>query len=147
MQVNGKTTIKAPRDKVWAALTDMDFVAACAPGLENMEVVETDRKFRATGSVGLGNLKVSFTGEIEFTALEAPDRAVLKGRGTAPGSAVEGTAEMRLSDDPEGGTLLDWTADINVLGTIASLASRMMGSVTQKLTAEFFGCVKQRIES
>ncbi len=147
MQVSGTTVISAPRDKVWATLTDMEFVAACAPGLENMEVVEADKKFRASGSVGLGNLKVSFTGDIEFVTLEAPHRAVLKGRGTAPGSAVEGTAEMRLSDDSEGGTLLDWTADINVLGTIASLASRMMGSVTQKLTAEFFGCVKQRIES
>lgn len=147
MKVHGTNTINAPRAAVWNALTDMDFVAGCAPGLESMEVVEAGKKFKATGSVGLGNLKVSFTGEIEFVSLEAPDRAVLKGRGSAPGSAVEGTAEMQLSDAPDGGTQLHWTADINVLGTIASLASRMMGSVTQKLTAEFFGCVQQRIEA
>jgi carbon monoxide dehydrogenase subunit G len=40
-----------------------------------------------------------------------------------------------------------WTAEISVLGTIASLASRMMGSVTQKLTEEFFSCMKQQIEA
>ncbi|MCW5876109.1 MAG: carbon monoxide dehydrogenase subunit G [Anaerolineales bacterium] len=147
MQVNGTTTINASRQKVWESLTDAEFVAACAPGLESMEVVEADKKFRAVGSVGLGNLKVSFTGDIEFVTLEPPDRAVLKGRGSAPGSAAEVSAEMKLSDAPDGGTTLDWTAEVNVLGTIASLASRMMGSVTQKMSGEFFDCVKQRIEA
>jgi carbon monoxide dehydrogenase subunit G len=33
------------------------------------------------------------------------------------------------------------------MGTIASLASRMMGGVTQKLSAEFFACAKQKIEA
>lgn len=146
MQVSGSTTINAPRQKVWEHLTNPDFVAQCAPGLENMEVVEKDKKFKATGSVGLGNLKVKFTGDIEFVTMEAPSRAVMKGRGSAPGSAVEGTAEMLLRDGENGGTIMDWTADVNVLGTIASLASRMMSSVAQKLSGQFFDCVKSKIE-
>jgi carbon monoxide dehydrogenase subunit G len=146
MQVNGSVSINAPRDKVWAHLTNPDFVAKCAPGLESMEVVEKDKKFKATGSVGLGNLKVKFTGDIEFVTLEAPDRAVMKGCGSAPGSAVEGTAEMKLRDGENGATIMDWTADVSVLGTIASLASRMMGSVAQKLSGQFFDCVRAQIE-
>lgn len=146
MQLTGTTTIKAPREKVWGYLTNPDFVAKCAPGLESMEVVEENKKFKATGSVGLGNLKVKFTGDIEFVTLEAPDRAVMKGRGSAPGSAVEGTAEMKLRDGENGATMMDWTADVNVLGTIASLASRMMSSVAQKMTGQFFDCVRSQIE-
>ncbi|HLE61792.1 MAG TPA: carbon monoxide dehydrogenase subunit G [Pyrinomonadaceae bacterium] len=146
MQVTGSTEIKAPRQKVWDYLTNPDFVSKCAPGLETMEVVEENKKFKATGSVGLGNLKVHVSGDIEFVTMEAPNRAVMKGRGSAPGSAVEGTAEMKLRDGENGTTIMDWSADVNVLGTIASLASRMMGSMAQKLSGQFFDCVKSQIE-
>lgn len=146
MLLTGTTTIKASRENVWSHLTNPDFVAKCAPGLESMEVIEGNKKFKAVGSVGLGNLKVRFTGDVEFVTLEAPHRAVMKGRGSAPGSAVEGTGEMKLREGEEGTTIMDWTADINVLGTIASLASRMMSSVAQKLTGQFFDCVRSQIE-
>lgn len=147
MQVSGSTTINAPREKVWTFLTNPDFVSKCAPGLESMEVVEENKRFKATGSVGLGNLKVRFTGDIEFVEMDAPNRALMKGHGSAPGSAVDGTAEMKLRDGENGATIMDWTADVNVLGTIASLASRMMGSMTQKLSGQFFDCVKKQIEN
>ena len=54
---------------------------------------------------------------------------------------------MNLSEAADGGTQLDWMADVTVQGTIASLASRLMGSVTQRLTGEFFECVKGKIEA
>lgn len=147
MKVSGTVEIKAPRDRVWTYLTNPDFVSKCAPGFESMEVVEENKLYKATGSVGLGNLKVRIAGDIEFATMEPPNRAVIKGRGSAPGSAVEGTAEMNLRDGDNGVTIMDWAADINVLGTIASLASRMMNSVAQKLTGEFFDCVRAQIES
>jgi carbon monoxide dehydrogenase subunit G len=147
MQVSGSTTINAPREKVFAYLTNPDFVSQCAPGLESMQVVEENKRYKATGSVGLGNLKVRFSGDIEFLEMDPPNRAKMKGHGTAPGSAVDGTAEMKLRDGENGTTIMDWTADVNVLGTIASLASRMMGSMTQKLSGQFFDCVKAQIES
>ena len=147
MQLTGSTDIQAPREKVWSYLTNPDFVSKCAPGFESMEVVEENKKYKATGSLGLGNLKVQVTGDIEFLTMEPPNRAVIKGRGSAPGSVVEGTAEMKLSDGTSGSTHMEWSVDVNVLGTIASLASRMMGSMAQKLSGQFFDCVKAQIES
>lgn len=147
MNVKGSTTIAAPQEKVFTYLTNPEFVSQCAPGLESIEVVEEGKKFKGIVSVGLGNLKVRFSGDMEFTEISAPDRATLKAHGAAPGSAVDATATMVLSDAGDGVTQLDWSADINVLGTIAALASRMMGSVTQKLTGEFFACAKKQIET
>ncbi|MEX2143186.1 MAG: carbon monoxide dehydrogenase subunit G [Anaerolineales bacterium] len=147
MQASGSTTMNASREKVWTHLTNPDFVAKCVPGFESMEVVEENKKYKGTGSVGLGNLKVRISGDVEFVTLEAPTRAVIKGRGTAPGSVVEGTAEMKLRDGEDGSTIMDWTVDVNVMGTIASLASRMMNSMAQKLSGQFFDCVKQQLES
>lgn len=147
MHFDGKVSINADRERVWSFLTNPESVAACAPGVESMEVVVPDKQFKAITSIGLGNLKVRFNADVEFTHLDAPNKATVKAHGTAPGSATDVIAEMILSDGPDNSTLMAWTAEISVLGTIASLASRMMGSVTQKLTEEFFTCMKQQIEA
>jgi carbon monoxide dehydrogenase subunit G len=147
MHFEGTVTIKAGREKVWGFLTDPEAVAACAPGVEGMEVVVPDKQFKAIASIGMGNLKVRFNADVEFAELDAPNKAVVKAHVTAPGSATDVEAVMLLSDGDDGSTEMAWTAEISVLGTIASLASRMMGSVTQKLTEEFFSCMKQQIEA
>jgi carbon monoxide dehydrogenase subunit G len=79
--------------------------------------------------------------------MQAKDKAVMKAHGKAPGSAIDATSEMKLIPVAGDRTTLSWTADVVVLGTIASLAARLMGSVTDKLTGDFFSCVKAKIEA
>jgi carbon monoxide dehydrogenase subunit G len=126
MHFEGKLSIKAPRDKVWAFLTDPDAVSKCAPGLESLEIVEPGKKFRATTSVGFGAVKVRFVNDVEWVALDAPNHASMKAHGKAPGSGVDATTSMDLSDGADGGTDLAWQADVSVVGTVASLAARLM---------------------
>lgn len=146
MHFEGKLTIEAPRDRVWAFLTDPDAVSRCAPGLESIEVVEPGRKFRVVTAIGLGTVKARFTSDVEWADLDPPNRAGMKAHGTAPGSAVDAASSMQLSDGAGGATDLAWAADVSVVGTIASLAARLMGGVTQRLTGAFFDSVKREIE-
>jgi carbon monoxide dehydrogenase subunit G len=147
MQVQGSVDIHASRDEVWGFLTDPHAVGQCAPGLESLEIVTPGEEFKAIASVGFGSMKVRFTVDVTWTALDEPNHAQMKAHGTAPGSTVDATSEMNLSDGDDGATRLDWSADITIQGTIASLASRLMGSMTQRMTAEFFNCVKGKIEA
>jgi carbon monoxide dehydrogenase subunit G len=142
----GNLTINAPRKKVWDFLTDPHKVASSAPGLEKLEVIEPGKKFRATTSIGFGTVKVRFVNDVEWEDLDPPNRAQMKAHGTASGSGVDATTAMTLTDGQNGGTDLAWTADVNVVGTIASLAARLMGGVTKKLTAAFFDSVRKEIE-
>jgi hypothetical protein len=146
MRLEGKVNIQAPRSKVWAYLTDAEKVSRAAPGLEKLEVVEPGKKFRVTTAVGFGTVKARFTSDVEWTSLDPPSRAGMKAHGQAPGSAVDATSAMELADGPNGSTDLAWSADVTISGTIASLAARLMGSVTQKLTAAFFDSVRKDIE-
>jgi carbon monoxide dehydrogenase subunit G len=146
MKLEGEVTINAPREKVWDFLLDIEKMSVCVPGLESLEAVEPGQKYQATASVGLGTVKVRFNADVEWLELERPTRALLKGHGTAPGSAGDATAEMVLTDEVDGSTKLSWWADVMVSGTIASLASRLMSSVTKKLTGTFFDCVRKHIE-
>ena len=147
MHLEGKVTINAPRERVYAFLTDPEQVTACAPGIEKVEQVDPGKSFRATASIGFGTVKARFSGDVEWLELEAPNRAKMKAHGKASGSAADVVSEMKLSDADGGGTELHWTADVNVVGQLASLAARLMGTVSQKLTGVFFDCVRKKIEA
>jgi uncharacterized protein len=147
MNFNGTVTIRAPREKVWTFLTDPNALTQCAPGLESLEVLVPNESFRAVASVGFGAIKARFTIDATWMDLDAPNRARMKMSGKAPGSAVNGSSEMVLSDGADGATLLTWSSDVTVVGAIASLAARLMGVVTQKLTSAFFDCVRAKIEA
>ncbi len=146
MLIEGKDTIKASRDEVWKFLTDAESVASCTPGIESMEILEPNKKFQALGALGLGTVKIKFETTIEWTELDAPNRAKMKMHGTAPGSSIDVTSEVNLSDGGNDATGLVWKADVRVVGSIASLAARLMKPVTAKMTGQFFSCLKKQIE-
>ncbi len=147
MNFKGTVTIHASREKVWKFLTDPQQLAESAPGLESLEIIVPNEKFRAVASVGFGAVKATFVTDATWIGLDAPNRARMKIHGKAPGSVVDGTSEMVLRDgDQPGDTVLDWSSDVTVSGTIASLASRLMGPVTQKITDSFFESVRKKIE-
>lgn len=146
MRFNGTATINAPREKVWKFLTDPHALSQCAPGLESIDVITPNEKFRVVASVGFGAVKATFVTNAEWMDLDPPNRARMKSHATAPGSVVDTASEMVLTDAPNGATELKWSADVTVVGTIASLAARLMGVVSQKLTDAFFDCVRKKIE-
>lgn len=146
MLIKGDVTIHAPRKKVWDFLTDPNQIGPCAPGVEKIETIEPDKKYRGVMSVGLGSVKARFNGDVEILELDEPNRAKLKAHGTATGSAADVISEMTLSNDSDDATLVHWTADVKVSGQLASLASRLMVPVSQKLAGVFYDEVRKRIE-
>jgi len=147
MILKGDVTIRAHRKKVWDFLTDPNQIGQCAPGVEKIEEIEPMKRYRGVVSVGLGGVKARFSGDVEVLELEEPDRAKLRAHGTATGSAADAVCEMTLSDEPEDATLVNWVADVNVSGQLASLAARLMMPVSQKLASQFYEEVRRRIEA
>lgn len=147
MLLKGDLTIHASRKKVWDFLTDLNQIGLCAPGVESIEMVEPDKKYRGVMSIGLGSVKAKFNGVIEILELNEPNNAKLKAHGTGTGSVADVMSEMMLSDGPDGATNVHWTADVKVSGQLASLASRLMVPVSQKLAGIFYDEVRKRIES
>jgi len=147
MLLKGEVTIRSPRKRVWDFLNDPNQIGQCVPGVEKIEVIEPDKRYRGVVSVGLGTIKARFNGEVEILELDEPDHAKLKAHGTATGSAADAVSEMRLSDGPDGATIVNWTADVNVSGQLSSLVSRLMVPVSQKLSNQFYDEVRRRIET
>jgi uncharacterized protein len=146
MHFEGTVQINAPRDKVWAFVIDPNQVGQCGPGVESIEVID-DSHFKATAKVGVGFISARFIVNMEFVDLQAPDAATIKAHGQAPGSAVDADALMRLSDGADGGTTMDWAADVNISGTIASVGARLIEGTANKMIGQTFDCMKSKLES
>ena len=146
MHFEGSVPIKASREKVWAFVTDPDQVGQCGPGVESIDVIDATH-FKAAAKVGVGFINARFNVNMEFAELDAPDRAVIKAHGQAPGSAVDANASMSLSDDGEGGTVMDWVADVNLSGTLASVGARLIEGTANKMIGQTFDCMRSKLET
>ena len=147
MLLKGDVVIRAPRKKVWDFLTDPKQIAQCVPGVEKVEEVEPLKRYRGVVSIGFGAVKARFSGDVEILELDEPDFAKLKAHGSASGSVADAISEMKLSDGADDSTVVNWTADASVSGQLASLASRLMIPVSQKLAQEFYDRVRKKIET
>ena len=145
MRFSGSVSIAAPRDRVWAFVIDPEQVGHCGPGVETIEVVDPSH-FKATAKVGIGFISARFQVNLEMTEQQAPERAVIKAHGQAPGSAVDATAEMHLSDGQDGKTVMDWTADVAIAGTLASVGARLIEGTANKMIAQTFDCIRSKLE-
>jgi carbon monoxide dehydrogenase subunit G len=146
MHFEGTVQINAPRDKVWAFLIDPNQVGSCGPGVEAIEVID-DTHFKATAKVGVGFISARFVVNMALVDLEAPDKANIKAHGQAPGSAVDATATMHLSDGEGGGTKMDWLADVNISGTLASVGARLIEGTANKMIGQTFDCIRTKLEA
>ena len=146
MHFTGQQSIKAPIDTVWAFFMDPNKVAECAPGFKSMEILAPDH-FKPTLAVGVGAVKATFTLDVHLVDLQQPSHAAMEGRGSAAGSAVDMKAGLDLKPESDTTTHMDWTADVNVSGTLASMGSRLLEGTAQKLTARFFDCLRQKLET
>jgi carbon monoxide dehydrogenase subunit G len=145
MHFEGTVQIAAPRDRVWAFVMDPNQVGQCGPGVESIEIVD-DTHFKATAKVGIGFISARFVVNMEFTDVAPPDGATIKAHGMAPGSAVDATAQMRLSDGDAGGTTMDWSADVAISGTLASVGARLIEGTANKMIGQSFDCIKSKLE-
>ncbi len=146
MQFQGTVDIAAPRDHVWAFLMDPDQVGSCGPGVESIEVVDADH-FKAKAKVGVGFISARFSVDLTIAERDVLNRAVIKAHGQAPGSAVDANANMALSGPAEGPTTMDWSADVLIAGTLASVGARLIEGTANKMIGQMFDCVRSKLEA
>jgi carbon monoxide dehydrogenase subunit G len=144
MDFTGSVVIEAPRAAVWELLLDFEQLATCGPGVQSIERQDpTHASVRA--KIGVGFMTLGFTIDLELVEVVPPDRAVIRATGAAPGTQVEGTGQMHLSGPAEGPTTMDYTATVEIFGSLAGIGSRMIEGTAAKLIDETFDCVRARL--
>lgn len=138
MDMSGSEHIDAPVEAVWRALNDPEILRQAIPGCESLEKGE-DGSLSAKVVLKIGPIKARFEGLVTLEMADQPYayRISGEGKGGIAGFA-KGGADVVLTEDGEGATLLSYTARAEVGGKIAQLGSRLIDSTAKKLAGEFF---------
>jgi carbon monoxide dehydrogenase subunit G len=136
MKLIATHSIAAPREQVFAAITDPVVLTKCIEGCEKMVLTGEDT-YDAHLKIGLAGLKGSYVGKVRLTDKKPPESytLILEGKG-APGF-VKGTAKIQLADQGSQ-TALHCEADAQVGGMIAAIGSRLIEATAKKLMDDFF---------
>ena len=131
--------VKEPVEQVWKLLSDPRRVATCVPGAKITEQVD-EKTYKGTISVRVGPSATDYKGELEIVRLDAEKHEMeilgkgqdVKGRGSA---SMKMTSKLRSLED--GGTEVTSVAEVNVVGILAQMGSRVISEVSNIMFGQF----------
>ena len=136
MNIEATHEIKAPRERVYAALVDPEVLRHAIPGCESLEKVD-DNLYTATMKAGIGAIKGTFKGDVRLEDMRPPEhyRIVVQGKGGM--GFAKGAADFDL-EDKDGGTLIRYSGEMHIGGSIAGVGQRMIQGAAKMMASQFF---------
>ncbi len=148
MRIEGTFTVAAPRERVFAEITNPALMASCVPGCESIEVVDP-KTYRARVLVEVGPIKARFNLIVEVTAEEPPARvlSVTRGEEGSRASLLSAHNELMLSPTEGGGTAVKYVSEVSVTGRLGKFGLGMMKKKAESLGAKFAETFRGKIEA
>ena len=149
MRLEQSFDVRAPVERVWETLVDVERVAPCLPGAEITEVGD-DGTYRGTFSVRLGPTTAAYRGELSMEEMDEDARRVVmrasgqdkRGQGSAKASIV---STMRADGDV---THVDVETDFTITGRLARFGrGGMIQDISNRLLGDFAACLQEKIEA
>ena len=145
MKIDATYEIKAPRERVYAALVDPDILRLAIPGCESLEKVD-ENLYTAIMKAGVGPIKGNFKGDVRLENIRPPEhyRIVVQGKG-AMGFA-KGSADFDLQEK-DGGTLIKYSGEMQIGGSIAGVGQRMIQGAARMMASQFFAKLEEQVKN
>ena len=145
MKMTGEVVLPADRQIVWLKLNDAEVLKACIPGCQSLEK-SGESGFTATAKIKIGPVGATFKGAVSLSDLDPPNSYRISGQGEGGVAGfAKGGALVKLSDAPDGGTVLAYDVEANVGGKLAQLGARLIDGVAKKMADQFFGNFAQSV--
>ena len=146
MNVSGERVFAAPRQAVWDVLNDPASMAKTMPGVQSFDIHDAERwTANVKIPLGLGGLKM----KIDMTKTEErpPEFAKLKIKGTGVGAMLSMETSFELSDAPEGGTSMQWAADVKLAGPVGSMGQRVLQPIVNQQVQNVLSALDREVQA
>jgi uncharacterized protein len=149
MKLEHSFEVRAPLERVWEALVDVEQVAPCLPGAEITEAGD-DGSYRGNFTVKLGPTTASYRGELAMEEVdEQAHRAVMRASGSdkrGQGSAKATIVNVMRQEGEL--TKVEVETDFTITGRLARFGrGGMIQDVSNRLLRDFSECLQHTIES
>ena len=149
MKLQQSFEVRAPVERVWETLIDIERVAPCLPGAEITEAGD-DGAYRGDFTVKLGPTTASYRGELHMEETDASaHRAVMRASGQD--KRGQGSAKATIVSELEAAgevTRVEVDTDFTITGRLARFGrGGMIQDISNRLLKDFAECLQQRIEA
>lgn len=140
--------VSEPIEKVWAFLSDPRKVGTCVPGAQITEQVN-ETTYKSAIKVKVGPSVTDFKGEVQIMRLDAAAHEIeILGKGQD--TRGKGSASMKMTGkvrEVDGGTEVSSVAELNVVGILAQMGSRVINQVNDIMFEQFVNNFRQQLQS
>ena len=131
--------VQEPIEKVWALLSDPRKVVTCVPGAQITEQVD-EKTYKGAISVKVGPSVTDYKGEVQVVRSDAQAHEIeILGKGQDVRG--KGSASMKMTGKlttlPSGGTEVTSASELNVVGILAQMGSRVINEVSNIMFERF----------
>ena len=146
MIVEGNYPLPGTPAVIWDLLMDPDVLAKAMPGTRTLQRVAPDR-YEGIMRVGIGPITAAeFELSIVLTDVRQPESYAMQIDGKGRFGFTRGVARVELIPDGAG-SVMRYSADLQVGGKIAALGQRLLESVSKLLTRQGLEALNQELTS
>lgn len=145
MQLTGNHVFNAPPAKVWAMLMDTDTLARIVPGVTKLERID-DTNFKSTLGVKLGPVSAAFNGNLQMEDVAEEKGFTLKVQQNSKVGNASAAIKISLTPVEESKTEVSFDGDVKLSGMLASMGQRLIGSVANTLSKQFFTNMEKEMQ-
>jgi len=139
LRIEKKFQVPEPIEKAWGFLSDPRQVALCVPGAQITEQLD-EKTYKGAIHVKVGPSVTDYKGEVQIVRLDPQNHEIeilgkgqdVRGRGSA---SMQMTGKLNALAD--GGTEVTSVSEINVVGILAQMGSRVITEVSNIMFEEF----------
>jgi len=145
MIIEGEHVFHGPREIVFGMFRDPEILASAVPCMQKLTKVD-DEHYEGTMNVRIGPVSGTFAGVLSVTDEVFPESCTLTVDGRGAAGFGKGVGNVQFNDQGDGTTLLKYSGELNIGGTLASVGQRMIDSVAKSMMKTAFETLDKALE-
>lgn len=146
MIVEGNYLLPGSPEAIWDLLMDPEVLAKAMPGTRSLTRVAPDR-YEGVMRVGIGPITAAeFELTIALSEVQRPERYAMQIDSKGKFGFTRGLARVELVPEANG-TVMRYSADLQVGGKIAALGQRLLESVSKLMLRQGLEALQQEVET
>ena len=137
MKVEGEISVQAPREVVFARLSDAPFFTSCVDGVKELTAIDGTH-YSALFATRIAYLRFTFKVNVEMIRIEPPTRIEAKIEGTPLGvvGRMTATAATELVEDGDQ-TTIRYSIEATITGKLGSMGEPVLRAKAKEMEKQF----------
>jgi len=132
VKIEGEYLFNGPREELWEVFRDPEVLATALPGTKSLEKV-AENEYVGEMNVRVGPVAGLFSGRLTVSNEVPPESLTLTVEGKGSPGFMNGSGDVRLSEQDDGKTLMRYEGEVQIGGKLASVGQRLLDTASKSM--------------